>query len=92
MLCGFSEPHFAVNAETGFQPLLMGFSVYEVPISWINRTPEMGVSSFKLAKVGGGILERARAARQGNPVRHPAIAVDGAGRRSSAPEKRGHRR
>jgi dolichol-phosphate mannosyltransferase len=49
-----TQPHFAVNAETGLQPLLMGFSVREVPISWINRTPDMGVSSFRLAKVGGG--------------------------------------
>jgi SAM-dependent methyltransferase len=48
------EAHFAVNAETGLQPLLMGFSICEVPISWINRTPEMGVSSFRLASVGGG--------------------------------------
>ncbi len=32
----------------------MGYKVAEVPISWINRTPEMGVSSFKLLKVGGG--------------------------------------
>jgi dolichol-phosphate mannosyltransferase len=49
-----SEPHFAVNAETGLQPLLMGFSLCEVPISWINRTPDMGASSFRLAKVGAG--------------------------------------
>lgn len=49
-----SEPGFAVNAETGLQPLLMGYSVEEVPISWINRNPDMGVSSFRLAKVGGG--------------------------------------
>jgi SAM-dependent methyltransferase len=48
------QPGFAVNAETGLQPLLMGCSVCEVPISWINRTPDMGVSSFKLMKVGGG--------------------------------------
>lgn len=48
------EPGFAVNAETGLQPLLMGFSVKEVPISWINRTPEMGSSSFRLVRVGGG--------------------------------------
>jgi glycosyltransferase involved in cell wall biosynthesis len=48
------EPGFAVNAETGLQPLLMGFSVCETPISWINRTPDMGVSSFRLARVGGG--------------------------------------
>ena len=26
----------------------------EVPISWINRTPDMGVSSFRLIRVGGG--------------------------------------
>lgn len=49
-----SEPGFAVNAETGLQPILMGYSVEEVPISWVNRDPGMGVSSFKLAKVGGG--------------------------------------
>lgn len=48
------EPGFAVNAETGLQPLLMGYSVCETPISWINRTPDMGVSSFRLVKVGGG--------------------------------------
>jgi len=49
-----TQPHFAVNAETGLQPLLLGYSVKEVPISWINRTPDMGVSSFHLAKVSGG--------------------------------------
>jgi glycosyltransferase involved in cell wall biosynthesis len=48
------QPGFAVNAETGLQPLLMGCKVKEVPISWINRTPDMGVSSFHLARVGGG--------------------------------------
>ncbi|MGF1934216.1 MAG: bifunctional class I SAM-dependent methyltransferase/glycosyltransferase family 2 protein [Nostoc sp. ChiQUE02] len=49
-----TQPGFAVNAETGLQPLLMGYSIKEVPISWINRTPDMGVSSFRLLKVGGG--------------------------------------
>ncbi|ULA64055.1 MAG: Glycosyl transferase family 2 [Nitrospira sp.] len=52
-LC-LEEPWFAVNAETGLQPLLMGYQVKEVPISWINRTPDMGMSSFKLAQVGWG--------------------------------------
>lgn len=51
------QPGFAVNAETGLQPLLMGFSVKEVPISWINRTPDMGISSFRLLRVGGGYWE-----------------------------------
>jgi glycosyltransferase involved in cell wall biosynthesis len=49
-----TQPGFAVNAETGLQPMLMGFSVKEVPISWINRTPDMGMSSFRLFQVGGG--------------------------------------
>jgi dolichol-phosphate mannosyltransferase len=48
------EPGFAANAETGLQALLMGYQVKEVPISWINRTPDMGMSSFKLARVGWG--------------------------------------
>jgi glycosyltransferase involved in cell wall biosynthesis len=50
----FTQPGFAVNAETGLQPLLMGYAVKEVPISWINRTPDMGLSSFNLARVSGG--------------------------------------
>ena len=49
-----TQPGFAVNAETGLQPLWMGYMVKEVPISWINRSPEMGSSSFKLLRVGGG--------------------------------------
>jgi SAM-dependent methyltransferase len=52
-----TQPGFAVNAETGFQPLLMGAKVKEVPISWINRTPDMGASSFRLTKVGGGYTQ-----------------------------------
>ncbi|HSU94347.1 MAG TPA: hypothetical protein VLI43_11595, partial [Gemmatimonadaceae bacterium] len=47
-------PGFAVNAETGLQPLVMGYRVAEVPISWINRAPDMGSSSFRLMRVGGG--------------------------------------
>ena len=49
-----TQPGFAVNAETGLQPLLMGYEVKEVAISWINRTPDMCVSSFRLVRVGGG--------------------------------------
>ena len=51
-----TQPGFAINAETGLQPLIMGYSVKEVPISWINRTPDMGSSSFRLVRVGGGYL------------------------------------
>ena len=49
-----TQPGFSVNAETGLLPLMMGYSIKEVPISWINRTFDMGSSSFKLLKVGGG--------------------------------------
>lgn len=48
------EPGFAANAETGLKPLMLGYRVKEVPISWINRAPDMGASSFQLAEVGGG--------------------------------------
>lgn len=45
------EPHFAANMETGLKPLLAGYDIEEVPISWINRTVDMGESSFKIFKV-----------------------------------------
>jgi len=45
------EPHFAANAETGLKPMLAGYRIKEVPISWINRTVDMGASSFRIAKV-----------------------------------------
>jgi dolichol-phosphate mannosyltransferase len=48
------QPGFAANAETGLKPLLSGYDIREVPISWINRTIEMGVSTFRIAKVAPG--------------------------------------
>lgn len=51
------QPGFAVNAEAGLEPLLLGYRMAQVPISWINRTPEMGTSSFRLLRVGGGYWE-----------------------------------
>ncbi|HJZ74854.1 MAG TPA: glycosyltransferase [Vicinamibacterales bacterium] len=45
---------FAANAETGLKPLLMGYSMDPVPISWINRTSDMGQSSFSLLTNGWG--------------------------------------
>ena len=50
------SPWFAANAETGLKPLLMGYSVRAVSISWINRTPDMGQSSFSLFKNGWGYV------------------------------------
>ena len=48
------QPGFAANAETGLQPLLLGYKVSQVPISWIGRTPGMGISSFRLRGAGSG--------------------------------------
>jgi glycosyltransferase involved in cell wall biosynthesis len=45
------QPHFAANAETGLKPLLAGYDIEEVPISWINRDIDMGQSTFKVARV-----------------------------------------
>lgn len=43
---------FAANAETGLQPILLGYRVEEVPVSWINRSVDMGFSSFNLLNTG----------------------------------------
>lgn len=45
------EHHFAANMETGLKPILSGYDIQEVPISWINRTIGMGTSSFKLMQL-----------------------------------------
>ena len=50
------QPHFAANVETGLKPLLAGYDLEEVPISWINRSMDMGSSTFRLAKVAPGYL------------------------------------
>src|SRR5439155_22408868 len=50
------EAHFAANMETGLKPVLSGYDILEVPISWINRTPAMGNSTFNLLHVGPGYV------------------------------------
>jgi len=51
-----TSPGFSVNAETGVQPLLMGYRIVETPISWINRSFDMGSSTFRLIRVGRGYM------------------------------------
>lgn len=85
------QPGFAANAETGLLPLLMGFDVEEVPTSWVDRSPDMGASSFRLAKVGGGytrvLLDLVRARLFGTGPYAHAVARGARGRttRGSAP-------
>lgn len=45
------QRHFASSAETGLKPLLARYDIVEVPMSWINRTPGMGASSFRIMTV-----------------------------------------
>jgi SAM-dependent methyltransferase len=50
------QPHFAANVETGLKPLLAGYNVKEVPIAWINRTIDMGTSSFRISNIASDYL------------------------------------
>src|SRR5215470_15950605 len=45
------EHHFAANAETGLKPIRAGYRIKEVSVSWINRTVDMGGSSFRTVRV-----------------------------------------
>jgi len=48
---------FSANVETGLTPIMLGYRVAEVPISWVNRDVEMGVSTFKIFKAGPGYFK-----------------------------------
>lgn len=43
--------NFSINAETGLYPILKGYKVVEVPVSWIQRSKSMGLSDFSVFKV-----------------------------------------
>jgi dolichol-phosphate mannosyltransferase len=42
---------FAVNAETGLYPILLGYKIKELPVTWYAREDGMGSSKFNLLKV-----------------------------------------
>lgn len=50
------EPGFAANAEIGIQPLLAKRNIEEVPMSWVDRSPDMGTSAFRIARAGPGYV------------------------------------
>jgi dolichol-phosphate mannosyltransferase len=64
-----TEAGFAANAEIGIQPLLARRDIEEVPMSWVDRAPDMGTSAFNIARAGPGYvrvlarLARGKAAR-----------------------------
>lgn len=47
---------FSVNAETGLYPLIYGYKIGEIPVKYYGRTADMGISKFKLLKVGPNYL------------------------------------
>ena len=79
------EGHFAANVETGLKPVLAGWDIREVPISWINRTPDMGKSSFEIAGAAPDyaaallrIFWQARKIRRRPGKRAPVLRTGGA--------------
>lgn len=48
---------FSINAEVGLYPIVMGFKIIEVPVSWIQRTKGMGLSDFKVFRVAPGYIK-----------------------------------
>lgn len=45
---------FSINAETGLYPVLLGYKLKEIPVSWVGRTLKMGSSKFKVLQAGSG--------------------------------------
>lgn len=43
---------FSINAETGILPIIHGYRIHEVPVSWIGRSANMGHSKFRLFSIG----------------------------------------
>jgi glycosyltransferase involved in cell wall biosynthesis len=55
---------YAMNAETGILPIISGYRIQEVPVSWVGRSQQMGKSKFRLFKVGASYARVILYARQ----------------------------
>lgn len=51
----FKSNDFAINAETGILPIVKGYNLTEVPVSWIQRT--FDTSDFKVFKLAPSYLK-----------------------------------
>lgn len=47
-----SSSGFSINAQLGFYPVLIGAKIAQIPVRWKERTKQMGLSKFKILKVG----------------------------------------
>jgi SAM-dependent methyltransferase len=84
-----TQDGFAANAETGLRPLLEGRDIKEVPIAWINRSSDMGVSTFRVARVAPGYaiaLARMLGERREKGVRHPKRRSAGGADQATSPQ------
>lgn len=52
-----SSPDYAINAETGLYPVLLGYRIGELPVLWFTRSRNMGTSKFRLLQVAPGYLK-----------------------------------
>jgi glycosyltransferase involved in cell wall biosynthesis len=63
---------FAMNAETGILPIIYGYRIKEVPVSWIGRKEDMGISKFKIWRCGPGYAKALmNAVRIKNSLKRP---------------------
>ncbi len=66
---------FAINAETGIFPIVAGYNIAEVPVSWIQRGAGMGKSKFRLFKVGLSYIKVISRARRLSAAVHPRVKL-----------------
>jgi dolichol-phosphate mannosyltransferase len=47
---------YSMNAETGILPIIFGYRIGEIPVSWVGRNTRMGKSKFRIFKEGWGYM------------------------------------
>ncbi len=52
-----SATDFAINAELGLYPILLGYHIGELPVMWFTRSRNMGFSKFRLLSVAPGYVK-----------------------------------
>ncbi len=47
---------YSINAETGLLPIIAGYRIGEIPVSWFGRDNQMGKSKFSIFRYGWGYV------------------------------------
>lgn len=68
---------YAINAETGLYPILLGYTIQELPVIWFARGKNMGSSKFKLLSVAPGYINVLVKAQKiaNNKSNHPLLSA-----------------